>query len=69
LGGRGGVNRDFVGKTKGQRPFGKTRRIWEDNIKMDLHEVGRMGMDWIDVAYGGDRWRTLVNAVMKLRVP
>jgi hypothetical protein len=42
---------------------------WEDNIKMELQELGCGGMDWIDLAQDRDRWRTLVNAVMKLRVP
>jgi hypothetical protein len=43
--------------------------LWENNIKMDLQEVGRGGMDWIDMAQDRDRWRTLVSAVMNLRVP
>ena len=46
-----------------------TRRSWEDNIKMDLQEVGYEGMDWIKLAQDRDRWRALVNAVMNLRVP
>jgi len=45
------------------------RHRWEDSIKMDLQEVGCEGMDWIELAEDGDRWRTLVNAVMNLRVP
>jgi hypothetical protein len=45
------------------------RRRWEDNIKMDRHEVGCRSMDWIELAEGRDRWRALVNAVMNLRVP
>jgi hypothetical protein len=52
-----------------KRPLGRPRRRWEDNIKMDLQEVGYEGMDWIDVAQDKDRWRALVNAAMNLRVP
>jgi len=58
-----------VGKPEGKRPFGRTRSRWEDNIKMDLQEVGCGGMDLIDLALDRDRWRTLVSAVMNLRVP
>jgi hypothetical protein len=58
-----------VGKPDGKIPLGRPRRRWVDNIKMDLGEVGRHGMDWIDVAQERDRWRALVNAVMNLRVP
>ena len=49
---------------EGKRPLVRPRRRWEDNIKMDLEEVGCEGMDWIDVAQDRDRWRALVNAVM-----
>jgi hypothetical protein len=59
----------IVGKPEGRRPLGRPRRRWEDNIKMDLREVGLGGMDWIDLAQVRDRWRALVNAVMNLRVP
>ena len=52
-----------------RRLLGRPRRRWEDNIKMDLQELGCGGVDWIDVAQGRDRWRALVNAVMNLRVP
>jgi hypothetical protein len=48
---------------------GKPRRRWEDNIKMDLQEVGYGGMDWIELARDRDGWRVLANAVMNLRVP
>jgi hypothetical protein len=51
------------------RPLGRPRCRWEDNIKMDLKEVGWGGMDWIDMAQDRDRWRALVSAVMNLRVP
>ena len=50
-------------------PLGRPRRKWEDNIKMDLQEVGCVGMDWIELAQVRDRWRAFVNAVMNLRVP
>ena len=49
--------------------FGRPRRRWEDNIKMDFQKVGCGGMDWIELAQDRDRWRALVNAVMNLRVP
>ena len=58
-----------MGKPEGKRPLGRPRRRWEDNIKMDLQEVGCRGVDWIDLAQNRDRWRELVNAVMNLRVP
>jgi hypothetical protein len=58
---------DF-GRPEIRRPFGRPRRIWEDNIKMDLREVG-WGMDWIELAQDRDGRRALVNAVMSVRVP
>jgi len=69
MGDRRGVYRVLVGNPEGQRPFGRPRRRWEDNIKMDLQEVGCGGMDWIQLAEDRDRWRALVNAVMNLRGP
>jgi hypothetical protein len=63
-----GVYRVLVGKPEGNRPLGRPRRRWEDNIRMDLQEVGGGGMDWIGLAQDRDRWRALVNAVMNLRV-
>jgi hypothetical protein len=61
--------RILVGKPEGKRPLGKSRPIWEDNIKMDLRDLGWDGMDWIDLARDRDQWRALVNTVMNLRVP
>ena len=58
-----------MGKPEGERPLGRPRRRWEDNIKMDLQEVEFGGMDWIDLTQEKDRWRALLNAVMNLRVP
>jgi len=63
------VYRVLVWKTEGKRPLGRVWRKWEDNIKMDLQEVGCQGMDWIDLVQDRDRWRALVTAVMSLRVP
>ena len=63
-----GVYRVLVGKPEGKRPLGRPRHRWDDNIKMDLQEVGCGGMDWIEMAQDRDRWRALVNAVMNLRV-
>ena len=57
----------LVGKPEGRRPLGRPRRRWEDNIKMDLREVG-WGMDWIDLAQDRNWWWAFVNAVMNLRV-
>jgi len=59
----------LVGKPEGKRPLGRPRRRWEDNIKMDLKEMGCGGMDWIKMAQDRDRWRAFVNAVMNLQVP
>jgi hypothetical protein len=64
-----GAYRVLVGKPEGRRPFERPRRRWEDNIKMDLQEVGWGGMDWIDMAQDRDMWGAVVNAVMNLRVP
>ena len=66
---RRGVYKIFVGQPQGNRPLGRSRRRWEGNIKMDLQEAVCGGIDWIELAQDRDRWRTLVNAVMNLRVP
>jgi len=66
---RRGVYRVLVGKPAGKRPLGRPRTRWENNIKMDLHEVRCGGMDWIELAHDRDRWRALVNKVMNLQVP
>ena len=65
-----GVHRVLVGKPEGKRPLGRPRRRWEDNIKMDLQEVGRgfVGTGW-SMAEDRDRWRALVSTVMNLGVP
>ena len=59
----------FGGGPEGERPLGRPRHRWEDNIKMDLQELGCGGMDWIEVTQDRDRWRAVVNAVMNLQVP
>jgi hypothetical protein len=64
-----GAFRILVRRPEGRLPLGRPRRRWEDNIKMDIREVGWEGMDWIELAQDRDRWRALVNVVMKLRVP
>jgi len=62
------VYRVLVGKLEGKSPLGRPRRRWVDSIRMDLQEVGYGYMDWIGLAQDRDRWRTLVSAVMNLRV-
>ena len=64
-----GAYRVLVGKPEGKRPLGRPRRRWVDNIRTDLQEVGFGFVDWIGLAQDRDRWRTLVSAVMNLRVP
>jgi hypothetical protein len=66
---RRGVYRVLVGKPEGRRPLERPNRRWEDNIKMDLREVGCAGADWVDLAQNRDTWRALVYTVMNLRVP
>ena len=64
-----GVHRVLVWRSEGKRPLGRPRRRWEDNIKMDLQEVGGVCGDWIGLAEDRDRWRALVSLVRNLRVP
>ena len=64
-----GVYRVLVGKPEGKRPLGRPRRRWEDNIRMDLQEVGLGYEDWIGLAQDRDRWRALLSAVRNRRVP
>ena len=59
-----GVHRVLVGKSEGKRPLGRHRRRWEDNIKMDLQEVGRGCVDWMELAQDREKWRALVSTVM-----
>jgi hypothetical protein len=59
----------LVGKPEGRRQLGRPRRRWEDNIAMDLGEIGFGDVDWIHLAQDRDRWRALVNTVMSLQVP
>ena len=66
---RRGVYRVLVRKPEGRRPLERPRRRWADNIRMDLQEVECVYRDWIVLAQDRDRWRTLVSAVMNLRVP
>ena len=69
MGERKFVYRVLVGKPEGKRPLGRARRRWEDNIKMNLQEVGCRIMDWIELAQDRDRCWALVNVGMNLRVP
>jgi hypothetical protein len=64
-----GVNRVLVGKPEGKSAKGRPRRGWEDNITMDLQEVGRDRGDWMELAQDRDRWRALVGTVRYFRVP
>jgi hypothetical protein len=64
-----GVHSVLVGKPEGKRPLGRPRRRWDDNIKMDLQEVGEGRGDWMELAQYRDGWRALVSTVKNLRVP
>jgi hypothetical protein len=57
-----------VGKSEGKRPLGRPRSRWEDEIRINLSEIGRESVEWIHMAHDRDRWRALVNTVMNLRV-
>jgi hypothetical protein len=64
-----GIYRVLVVKAEAKRPLGRPRRRWEDNIKMDLREIGIHGTNWIQLAQERVQWRAFVNTVMNLRVP
>ena len=64
-----GVHRVLVGKPEGNRPLGRPRRRWEDNIKMDFQEVGGDCVDWKELSQDRDTWRALVNTVRNFPVP
>ena len=64
-----GVHRVLVGKPEVERPLGRPRRRWEDNIRMDLQEVGGSCGDWMELAQDRDRWRAIMSTVMSLRAP
>jgi hypothetical protein len=64
-----GCNGPTVGKPDRKSPLGRPRSRWANNIKIDLLEIGWVGVDWIGLAQDRDKWRALVNAVMNLRVP
>jgi hypothetical protein len=59
----------LVGKPEGKRPLERPKSRWDDNIKMDLREIGWGSMDWIDLAQDRDQWRALMNTAVNLRIP
>ena len=59
----------LIGAPAGKRPLGRPSRRWEDNIRMDLKEIGINKRNWVDLAHDRDYWRALVNAELNLRVP
>jgi hypothetical protein len=69
IGDKRNAYRLFLGKQEGNRPLGKPRRRWVDNIRMDLGEVGWGDVDWIGLVQDRNRWRAVVNSVLNLRVP
>ena len=64
-----GLHGVLMGKPEGKKPMGRHRHRWEDNIKMELQEVGGGCRDWMELAQDRERWRALVSTVMKFRVP
>ena len=68
IGERRGKDRGLVGKPEGKKPLGRPRHRWEDNIKLDLQDLGCWDMDWIELAQDRDRWWAFVKTVMNLRV-
>jgi hypothetical protein len=64
-----GIYSVLVWRPEGKRPLGRPRRMWDDNIKMDLKEIGIDGANWIQLAQDRVQWRAFVNTVMNLRVP
>ena len=64
-----GMSAFLTGKPTGKRPLGRPRRRWEDNIRMDLEEIGINAGNWVDSAQDRNYWRALVNAALNLRVP
>jgi hypothetical protein len=64
-----GVYSVLVGRPEGKRPLGRPRHRWEDNIKIDLREIGMDGSNWIQLAQSRVQWRACVNTVMNLRIP
>jgi hypothetical protein len=69
MGDKGKAYGILVGKPGGRRPLGTSRPKWEDNIKMDLRDIGWYGMDWIDVVWDMGQWRALANTAVNLQVP
>jgi hypothetical protein len=69
MGEKRGIYMVLVWKYEGKRPLGRPRHRWENNIKMDLQEVGCGGMDWIELAQDSDRWQAFVSAVINVQVP
>lgn len=69
MGAKRNACRVLVGSPEGKRPVRRARPVWEDNIKIDLKEIGWCGMDWIHPTPNRDQWRAVVSTVMNLQVP